>query len=118
MNAVCTTCITVDLIIIQGKAEIGYFQLEVDYYSNEADKSKYNNVQLITLAKNNLKTATDCTGYCTYNENLSYLSLGLQSTLLLGVAWKYIYRTWRYIAASKLCLFQQDICRSISIRYM
>ena len=38
----------------------------------------------------------------------------------LAVAWKYIYRTWKYIVAWKLCLFQQDISRSIfiSIRYM
>ena len=58
-----------------------YFQLEFDYYSNEAIKNKYKNVQLIPSAKNNLKIATDCT--C--NENLSYLLLALQSTLLLGL---------------------------------
>ena len=57
-----------------------YFQLEVDY-SNEANKNKYKNVQLIASTKNNLKIATDCTGHCTCN--LSYLLLGLQSTLLL-----------------------------------
>ena len=38
-----------------------YFQLEFDYYSNEASKNKYKNVQLIPSAKNNLKIATDCT---------------------------------------------------------
>ena len=37
-----------------------YFQLEVDYYSNEANKNKYKNVQLIASTKNNLKIATDC----------------------------------------------------------
>ena len=58
-----------------------YFQLEVDYYSNEANKNKYKNVQLIPSTKNNLKIATDCT--C--NNNLSYLYLGLQSILLLGL---------------------------------
>ena len=36
-----------------------YFQLEVDYYSNEANKNKYKNFQLIASAKNNLKIATD-----------------------------------------------------------
>ena len=36
-----------------------YFQLEVYYYSNEANKNKYKNVQLIASAKNNLKIATD-----------------------------------------------------------
>ena len=30
-----------------------YFQLEVDYYSNEASKNKYKNVQLTASAKNN-----------------------------------------------------------------
>ena len=57
-----------------------YFQLEVGYYSNEANKNKYKNVQLIASTKSNLKIAADCT--C--NDNLSYLLLGLQSTLLLG----------------------------------
>ena len=32
-----------------------YFQLEVDYYSNEANKNKYTNFQLETSIKNNLK---------------------------------------------------------------
>ena len=34
-----------------------YFQLEVDYYSNEANKNKYKNFQLIASTKNNLKIA-------------------------------------------------------------
>ena len=34
-----------------------YFQLEVDYYSNEAKKSKYTNFQLIASTKNQLKVA-------------------------------------------------------------
>ena len=39
-----------------------YFQLEVDYYySNEANKNKNKNVQLIASTKNNLEIATDCT---------------------------------------------------------
>ena len=62
-----------------------YFQLEVDYYSNEANKNKHKNVQLIASTKNNLKIATDCTENCTCNDNLSYLLLGLPSTLLLGL---------------------------------
>ena len=37
-----------------------YFQLEVDYYSNEDNKNKYKNVQLIASTKNNLKIATYC----------------------------------------------------------
>ena len=42
-----------------------YFQLEVDYYSNEANKNKYKNIQLIALTNNNLKLATYCAGHCT-----------------------------------------------------
>ena len=62
-----------------------YFQLEVDYYSNEASKNKYKNVQFIASTENNLKIATDCTEHCACNGNLSYLLLRLQSTLLLGL---------------------------------
>ena len=36
-----------------------YFQLEVDYYSNKANKNKYTNFQLIAAIKNNLKMAED-----------------------------------------------------------
>ena len=75
--------------------------------------TKINNVQLIASTKINLKIATGCTGHCTCNDKLSYLLVGLQRTLLLGlgVAWKYIYRTWNYIVAWTLCLFQQDLSR-------
>ena len=38
----------------QNKNRLMYFQLEVDYYSNEANKNKYKNVQLIASTKNNL----------------------------------------------------------------
>ena len=62
-----------------------YFQLEVDYYSSESNKNKYKNVHLITSTKNSLKIATDCTGHCTCNDNLSYLLRGFESTLLLGL---------------------------------
>ena len=37
-----------------------YFQLEVYYYSNEANKNKYKKVELIASTKNNLKTVADC----------------------------------------------------------
>ena len=36
-----------------------YFQLEVGYYSNEANKNKYTNFQLKASIKNNLKIAED-----------------------------------------------------------
>ena len=35
------------------------FQLEVDYYSNEANKNKYKKFQLIASTKNNLKIAEE-----------------------------------------------------------
>ena len=67
-----------------------YFQLEVDYYSNEANKNKYKNVQLIASTKSNLKIAAiDCTGHCTRNDNLSYF-----------VAWTSKY----FIARACCCL--------------
>ena len=62
-----------------------YFQLEVDYYSNEVNKNKYKNVQLIASTKNNLKIATDCTGHCTRNENLSYFVAWTSKYLKVGI---------------------------------
>ena len=59
-----------------------YFQLEVDFYFNEANKNEYKNFQLIASTKNNFKIATDCTGHCTCNNSLSYLLLGPQSKVL------------------------------------
>ena len=52
----CTICVTVDKISIQDKKNrLKYFQLEVVYCSNEANKNKYTNFQLIASTKNNLK---------------------------------------------------------------
>ena len=48
-----------------------YFQPEVDDYSNEANKNKYENFQLIA-SKKPLKIATDFKGHCTCDNNLSY----------------------------------------------
>ena len=36
-----------------------YFQLEVDYYPNEANKNKYKNFQLIASTKNNFRIAEE-----------------------------------------------------------
>ena len=36
-----------------------YFQLEVNYYTNEANKNKYANLQLIASTKKQLKVAED-----------------------------------------------------------
>ena len=43
----------------QKKKRLIYFQLEVDYYSDEANKNKYTNFQLKASIKNNLKIAED-----------------------------------------------------------
>ena len=62
-----------------------YFPLEVYYYSNEVNKNKYKNVQLIASTKNNLKIATDCTGHCTRNDNLSYFVAWTSKYLKVGI---------------------------------
>ena len=62
-----------------------YFQLEVDYYSNEGNKNKYKNVQLKASTKNNLKIAADRTG---------------QRPLLILVAWASKY----FVAWAWCCL--------------
>ena len=49
-----------------------FFQLGVHFYSNEANKNKYKNLQLIASTENNFEIAADCTGHCTRNNNLSY----------------------------------------------
>ena len=60
-----------------------YFQPEVDYYSNEANK----NFQLIASTKNNLKTAEDqiVQGITLATTTCHNLLLGIESTLLLGL---------------------------------
>ena len=64
-----------------------YFQLEVDYYSNEANKNKYTNFQLIASIKNNLKIAEEqiVQGIVIARTACHILLLGLESTLLLGL---------------------------------
>ena len=73
-----------------------YFQLEVDYYSNEGNKNKCKNFQLIASTKNNLKMAEKqfiqgiILAKATYHTFLPEL----ESTSLLGlvVAWKDIFQ--------------------------
>ena len=64
-----------------------YFQLEVDYYSNEANKNKYTNFQLKTSIKNKLKIAEGqiVQGIVLATRTCHTLLLGLKSTLLLGL---------------------------------
>ena len=92
------------------------FHLEVDYYSNEANKNKSKNFQLIASTKSNLKITEEqiVQGIVLAILTCHTLLLGLESTLLLGpaVAWKYIFQVQ--------VKFEQDISHSIfmSIRYM
>ena len=73
-----------------------YFQLEVDYYSNEANKNKYRNFKLKTSKTNNLKIAEEqiVQGIVLATRTCHTLLLGLESTLLLElvVTWKYIFQ--------------------------
>ena len=64
-----------------------YFQLEVGYYSNEANKNKYTNFQLKASIKNNLKIAEDqiVQGIVLATTTCHTLLLRLESTLLLGL---------------------------------
>ena len=64
-----------------------YVQIEVDYYSNEANKNKYINFQLIASIKNNLKIVEDqiVQGIILAMTTFHTLLLGLESTLLLGL---------------------------------
>ena len=47
VNAVCTTCITVDYLFRIKQKSLLYLQLEVDYYSNNINKNNYKKFQLI-----------------------------------------------------------------------
>ena len=64
-----------------------YFLLEVDYYSNEANKNKYTNFQLKASIKTNLKIAEDqiLRGIVLATTTFHTLLFGLESTLLLGL---------------------------------
>ena len=88
-----------------------YFQLEVDYCSNEANKNKYKNVQLIASTKNSLMVATDCTCHTCSLDFKVLCCLGL-------VLLESIFIELESISLLESCLFQQDIFRSISVRYI
>ena len=64
-----------------------HFQLEVDYYSNEAKKNKYTNFQLKASIKNNVKIAEYqiVQGIVLVTQTCYTFLLGLESTLLLGL---------------------------------
>ena len=64
-----------------------YFQLEVEYCSNEATKNKYTNFQLKSSIKNNLKIGEDqiVQGIALATRTCHTLLVRLKSTLLLGL---------------------------------
>ena len=80
-----------------------YFELEVDYYSNEANKNKYTDFQLIVSTKKQPKDSwgSDCTGHCTCNDNLSYF---VAWTWKYFVAWTCCYLKVYFSSASYVCL--------------
>ena len=63
-----------------------YFQLEIDYDSNEANINKHKNLQLIASTKNNLKIVEEqiVPGIVLATTTCHTSLLGLESTLLLG----------------------------------
>ena len=63
-----------------------YFQLEIDYDSNEANVNKHKNLQLIASTKNNLKIVEKqiVPGIVLSTTTCHTSLLGLESTLLLG----------------------------------
>ena len=87
-----------------------YFQLEVDYYSNEANKNKYKNFQLIASTKNNLKIADKqiVQGIVLATTTCHTLLLGLQSTLLLLLVLLEII----FIELESLLLLESYVCFS------
>ena len=94
-----------------------YFQLEIDYYSNEANKNKYKNFQLIASTRNNLKIADKqiVQGIVLATTTCHTLLLDFKVLCCLG-----LLLLESIFFKCKLCLFEQDICRStfVSIRYM
>ena len=71
----------------QSRNRLVYFQLEVDYYSNEAKINKYKNFQLIASTKNKFKIAEEqiVEGIVLATTACHTLLLGLERTLLLGL---------------------------------
>ena len=59
-----------------------YVQIEVDYYSNEANKNKYINFQLIASIKNNFKIVEDQIVLGIILATTTFYALLLESTLL------------------------------------
>ena len=85
-----------------------YFELAIDYYSNEANKNKYTDFQLIALTKNKLKIAED------QIEQGIVLATTFYHTLLLGLESTCCYLKENFSSASYVCFSSIFI----STRYM
>ena len=72
--------------MVKTKQVNAVFQLEVDYYSNEANKNKYTNL-VNNISKKQLKVAEDqiVQGIVLARTTFHTLLLRLESTLLLGL---------------------------------
>ena len=91
-----------------------YLELEVDYYSKQANKNKCKNFQLIASTKTNLMIAKKqiVQGLVLAMATCHTLLLGLESTLLFGlvVAWKYIFQVQiMFVLARYKSLYQYDV---------
>ena len=81
-----------------------YFQLEFDYYSNEANRNKYKNFQLIVLKKPNLNIAEEQIVQALHLQRQLDILCCLDLLLLESL-----------FSKCKLCFFEQDISCSIFI---
>ena len=71
----------------QNRNRLGYFQLEVEYYSNEPNANKYKNFQLKASTQSNLKIAEEqiVQGIVIATTTCHTLIIDIESTLLLGL---------------------------------
>ena len=93
-----------------------YFQLEVEYYSNEANKNKYTNFQVIASTKNNLKQVAQdqiVQGIVLATTTCYTLLFRFESAFLLDLFLLEIIFFKR-----KLCQFEQGISRSHQCVYV
>ena len=86
-----------------------YFQLEVDCYSNKANKNKYKNFELIASTKNNLKTAEK-----QIVQGIALAATTCHTLLLCCMEFKVLCCLDLLLLDSiffkcKLCLFEQDL---------
>ena len=89
-----------------------YFQLEVDYYSNEANKNEHTTFQLKASIKNNLKIAEDEIVQALYLQRELVILCCLDFNVLCCLD---LLLLETIFFKCKLCFFEQVISRSIFI---